>query len=83
MVALNGSRLRQIYGNSPYYMLSTLYPEYEWLPWKFRHTTKGFWEDPKNCKWFLEWSKPFLGIKNNQDWEKVSRRVRIKKNAGN
>ncbi len=56
-------------------LLVAVYPEYEWLPWKFSRTPQGFWTDPKNCKQFLEWSKPYLNVQKDEDWHNVSSKV--------
>ena len=29
---------KQGYGGSPYLLLKTVYPDYDWLPWKFTYT---------------------------------------------
>ena len=49
-----------------------MYPEYEWLPWKFVRVPRGFWADTNNQKKFLNWAQNELGIKNYTDWYKVT-----------
>jgi hypothetical protein len=56
-------------------MLSTLYPEYDWLPWKFAQSPKKFWDDISNQKRFLEWAGNQLGVKQYSDWYKVTPKV--------
>jgi len=50
------------------------YPEYEWLPWKFHSTTKGFWKDRENRIWYLKWLGKRLAFSNPKDWYKIRRR---------
>ena len=57
--------------NSPLTMLSNVYPEYEWLPWKFTKCPNFYWEDVNNQRKFLDWVGKELGIKEFSDWYKV------------
>lgn len=58
---------------SAYYKGSTLdavreyLPDYEWLPWRFKSTPKGFWEDASNRRNYLEWLFKKLDIMNPED----------------
>jgi hypothetical protein len=60
------------YNNSHANLLATVYPDYEWLPWKFNVTPKFFWKNRENCLKFLEWCKPILNIKYNEDWQRIT-----------
>jgi hypothetical protein len=53
-----------------------MYPEYEWLPWKFDMCPNNFWEDVKNQKRFLDWAGKELKIKEMSDWYKISKYVK-------
>ena len=70
-----GSLLRSKYNGSISLLLSTAYPEYEWLPWKFVQAPKKFWADNNNKKMFLQWAGKQLGIKDYADWYNVSTQV--------
>jgi hypothetical protein len=52
-----------------------VYPEYEWLPWRFNIVLKGFWDDVKNQKKFMDWAGKQLDYKNREDWFKVTTKV--------
>jgi hypothetical protein len=52
-----------------------VYPEYEWLPWKFKICPKNYWEDVNNQRRFMEWSARQLNIKEMSDWYNVSLKV--------
>jgi hypothetical protein len=65
------SLLNSNYNASPSQLLAAVYPDYEWLPWKFAHTPRNMWADSRNIKKFLDWAGKQLGIKNLDDWNKV------------
>ena len=56
-------------------MISTIFHEKEWLPWKFETVPNGFWNDKNNQRNFLEWLGNELGFKNQDDWYKVTTTV--------
>ena len=57
-------------------LVTTAYPEYEWLPWKFVRCPNSYWDDEKNQRKFMEWAGKELGIKEMSDWYKISNQVR-------
>ena len=67
--------LQKKYNNSPINLLSSVYPEYEWLPWKFEKSPNHFWEDVNNKRKFMDWAGKQLNIKDMSDWYKVSVKV--------
>jgi hypothetical protein len=71
--------LRTHYNGSPSLLLSEVYPEYEWLPWKFVMCPFNFWDDPKNQRKFMEWAAKQLNIQNMSDWYKISNKVTLPK----
>lgn len=66
-----GGGLLLFYNNSPYQLLSTIYSDTEWLPWKFAKTPKGYWADKTNQRAYLEWLAKRLGYTDMDDWYKV------------
>jgi hypothetical protein len=58
-------------------MLSDIYPEHEWVPWKFRVNT-GFWNDITNQREYMNWVGKQLNYKEMSDWYKITQEV-IKK----
>jgi hypothetical protein len=77
IVDLGGGNLLQKYYKSPSQLLSGVFPDYEWLPWKFIHCPQNYWEDEKNQRKFLDWAAKQLSIKDMQDWYKVQVSVNI------
>jgi hypothetical protein len=65
--------------NAPLFMLlSIVYPELEWLPWKFQQQVPmGFWEDRYNQKKFVNWASTELKINEMSDWYNVTTNVKM------
>ena len=63
------------YNASPSLLLSIIYPEYNWLPWKFTLTPKNYWSEPKHQRKYMDWLENELGIKDKNDWYKVKIQV--------
>jgi hypothetical protein len=63
------------YSNSTSILLSKLYPEYDWLPWKFAICPRNFWDDIENQRKFMDWAAKELKVKDMSDWYNVSQRV--------
>jgi hypothetical protein len=74
---IGGSGLMRMYNYSPSAMVTSLYPEYEWLPWKFSGTPRNYWEDVNNIKKYMDWAGKLLGITDKADWQKISYKVKI------
>jgi hypothetical protein len=72
---LGGKGLLNHYNGSPSLLISTAYPDYEWLPWKFTVAPMGYWENPENHRKFLHWAGKLLGVKDMSGWYKVTQEV--------
>jgi hypothetical protein len=72
---VGGSSLLHKYNDSLSLLLSTVYPEYEWLPWKFIKSPRNYWENVNNQRKYIEWAGKQLNIKQLSDWYKVTRKV--------
>jgi hypothetical protein len=72
---LGGEQLLRVFLDSPIKLLSSIYPDYEWLPWKFGRAPRDFWTNPKNQRNFLEYVAKELNIKEMKDWYKVTTEV--------
>lgn len=64
------------YNDSPALLLSTVYPEYDWLPWRFSHSPRSIWKSTTNLRKFFDWAGNQLGIKEAKDWNKVATNVK-------
>jgi hypothetical protein len=63
------------YNNSPIKLLSIMFPEYEWLPWKFTKCPNSFWADLKNQKKFMDWAFKELKFSEITDWYNLNTKV--------
>jgi hypothetical protein len=61
----------------PYPMLSALYPDYTWLPWKFIQSPKNYWSDISNQRMFLDWAGKQLGLNELNNWYGVHVKVTV------
>jgi predicted small metal-binding protein len=65
------------YNNSTLRLFSSLFPDYNWLPWKFSYCPQSNWEDEKIVRKFMEHATKELNIKEMSDWYKVTIKVTI------
>ena len=56
-------------------LLSSVYTNYEWLPWKFIKTPDSYWLDINNQEKFMKSGGEKLNIKEISDWYKVTNKV--------
>lgn len=75
MSALGGVTLLHKYSDSLILLFPAIYPEYEWLPWRFSYCPKSYWDNEQNVKKFLDWAGKELGVKDISDWSKVPTEV--------
>jgi len=66
-----GSTLINRFELSPPKLITHVYPNHDWLPWKFRVVPKGWWLSHENNRTFLDWLGKLLNIKTMEDWYKV------------
>ena len=53
-------------------MLSTVYPNYKWIPWRFQRPPKNFKDDPELMMHMLAEVEMELKIVNPEDWYRIS-----------
>jgi hypothetical protein len=75
-MALGGRGVLERYNNSPSLLLAEIYPEIDWMQWRFDRCQRGFWDNAKNRKKFMEYAKKELKIKEMSDWYSVSFNVK-------
>ena len=61
--------------NSHINLIKSAYPNYNWLPWKFKYIPQDFWNDKNNTNEYVDWLSKKLNIKSMEDWYKYSTRV--------
>jgi hypothetical protein len=72
---VDGGSVLWKHNNSLALALSKVYPEYEWLPWKFEKSPNKYWDNKENQKFFMNWLAKQLNIKELNDWYKVTLKV--------
>jgi hypothetical protein len=60
--------LGKFYKGSLFACLKDLYPEHEWLDWKFRIAPQGVWSTIENQKKFIEWVSSTNNITDLSQW---------------
>jgi hypothetical protein len=48
--------------------LQSVYPEFDWVIWKFKHVPPSFWNDTKNHRQYFEWLSKELSLHKPEDW---------------
>ena len=71
----HGGSLIKNFNNSPIKLITSVYPNQNWLPWKFNQAPKGYWNDENNVKQYINWLGDKLNIKTMEDWYNVSQKV--------
>jgi hypothetical protein len=56
-----------------------VYPDYDWLPWKFDVCPRNYWENINHTRKFMNWAAQQLNVKEMKDWYKVSHNVKVNK----
>src|SRR5690349_6915619 len=59
-----GQRVLQCYNNSPLNALQSVFPEHNWIPWKFGQVPQGFWEKRENQLEYFSWLGEQLGYRS-------------------
>lgn len=53
-------------------MLKHIYPDFQFLPWKFNQAPRNFWSNMENQKKYFHWLEQQLNITKEEDWYKVT-----------
>lgn len=71
--------LNRTFQGSLHNALSSVFPEHKWCPWMFEHqkVPRGYWQHHSNQKHFFDWLGERLGVKQLDDWYKVTYRSAI------
>jgi hypothetical protein len=63
------------YNGSTSLLVSSVYPEYDWLPWKFTACPRNYWDNINKQRKFVDWASKQLKIEDMSDWYKVTQKV--------
>ncbi len=72
--ANRGGPLVKRYNHSYVNMLSSCFPEFEWLEWRFNKRPIGAWGDPANRRGAIDWLGEQLGYDDPDDWYLITAR---------
>jgi hypothetical protein len=67
-----GGGLLKFYDNSLLKILISVYPNHNWLRWKFGGFNTEYWEDKQNLRDVVDWISKELRISSLEDWYRVS-----------
>ena len=73
---MGGGSILEKYKGSLVALLKSMYPENDWLPWKFASCPQNYWDDLKNQRKFMDWAGKELKIKEQSDWYKITQKVK-------
>lgn len=76
-----GGLLCKYYNGSCYSFLKSIFPDYEWLGWKFPVSPYNFWNLETEKKYAI-WLGKIIGYKNIEDWYKITRKLIIRNFGG-
>eukprot|EP01122_Echinamoeba_exundans_P016844 TRINITY_DN8668_c0_g1_i1.p1 TRINITY_DN8668_c0_g1~~TRINITY_DN8668_c0_g1_i1.p1 ORF type:complete len:358 (-),score=18.10 TRINITY_DN8668_c0_g1_i1:317-1390(-) len=69
---LKGTGWLELYQGNLSRALQSIYPNHEWLPWKFHSGVEdGFWTVAANRNRFVDWVSNELYLKQKEDWYRV------------
>lgn len=70
------------YGNSLVKMLTTLYPDHEWLEWRFATSPRRWWNDAAHQRKYFDWAFKQLNLRSMDDWYSVTTALLLEKAPG-
>ena len=66
-----GGALHNRFSGSPLRMLKHIFPEHDWLEFRFSMAPKGYWDSHKNLVRYMDWLGAVLGFMEMDDWYEV------------
>ena len=76
-----GCGLLRYYNGSNIELVTSMYPEHNWIIWKFKYVTNNYWQNKENHTKYIEWLGKELGYTTMEDWYKISQKD-LKNNYG-
>lgn len=57
-----GSGMLLLFHKSPYAILKSIFPDHDWLPWKFSQVSAGYWYYIENQQKYIRYSLNHLNF---------------------
>jgi len=73
LTQIGGGGVLAHFSNSLHRALTSAYPEFDWLPWKFMNSPRYIWNDLGVMKKALRYVETQLRFSNSQDWYRVTK----------
>jgi len=75
LLANGGAGLLAVHNGSSYSILRTVFPDIDWLPWKFQKTPTVFWESSDNQRQYMKWLSGVLKREEGvpEQWYSITR----------
>ena len=70
---MGGTGILQKYNHNLAKMMESIYPEHDWIPWKFHQVSKGYYDSKMHRQKYVEWLTKQLDIRSLNDWYRVSK----------
>ena len=68
----HGRTFIRYYDDSPLMTVREKYPEYDFIPWLFKHVAPDFWTDMENQRKYLDWLGEKLGYTDYDNWYNIT-----------
>jgi len=62
IISAGGKSLLRSVNNSTFILITKTFPEFQWLPWLFRKTLAGFWNERENRDLYFRWLQDHLNF---------------------
>jgi hypothetical protein len=72
---LGGGPMLSHYNGYLHKAIPQIYPEIQYVVWRFKDIPENFWEDSSKRSEFFSWISKHLKIEKNIDWYRVSKEV--------
>ena len=70
-----GTGILQQFNRSHIKLITSVYSDYTWLPWKFNNVPVNYFKDKQNVALYLNWLGNKLGFTKMEDWYNISYQV--------
>ncbi len=64
--------LQRSYRSSALVAMQDFLPEYNWRPWLFSKSPRGYWNEAENRRAYMQWLEGKLQIDDTEDWYELS-----------